>query len=110
MSATVSAGWVAAESQARELLSLGDNWEEGAVATNVRALHISLLLMARLRNLGLPPPTRMVPTWDGHVVIEWQGDGTYTQVEVTATGELEWMHRSRDSRFHHSNSTEWLGR
>ena len=46
-------------------------------------------LACKMRNLGEPVPSNIVPNGDGGVVFEWRGGPTYIKVEIDKDGSGE---------------------
>lgn len=63
---------------------LGDNWDGlGASAPSLKLLACAVGLAYLLHEQGTDPPTRVVPSTTGTVVLEWQfQDGSYGELEV----------------------------
>lgn len=78
----------------RRLRSLRDNWDsEGAEAPRPEVVDSIEVLFGSLRSdRSLPPPSRIVASPSGSVIIEWQIErGTYLEAECSEPYHAEWM-------------------
>jgi hypothetical protein len=85
-------GWHAAEAELNSLLELQDDWDgEDSPAPSVSMVRSTGDLLKQLRKCRWDAPVRLLPTSDGGVLIEWNSNGTYIEIEVTEPGEGEAM-------------------
>ena len=75
-----------------QLAALQTNWDgEGAEGPSRVVMRSVENLLGRLYSLNEPPPSRIVATPDGTVVIEWQDNLVYRECEVVDPGRAEWL-------------------
>jgi hypothetical protein len=76
-----------------KFVSLDADWDgEGAAAPDVDIVNSVAALLAQLKAARLSdPPSRVLPTPDGGVLVEWQGNGYYRELEVFKSFEGEVM-------------------
>lgn len=87
--------WANLTEELRHIRSLGNNWdEEGAQGPEPQVVDsVEDLFMLLRNNLSLPPPSRVVASPNGSVVVEWQiGDGRYMEVECSEPYRAEVMY------------------
>ena len=87
------AAWLRVRDMLHEMLDLPDDWDGmGAEAPrrDVVADAIDVLDTARHRE-DWPPPTRVVATPDGSIIIEWQTILRCLEIEIEHPGQVEWM-------------------
>jgi hypothetical protein len=71
---------------------LEDNWDGlGAPAPKPALVGSAFQLAQYFRQEGKPAPSRVVAGLNGTVLFEWQGEGSYTEVEITAPYHGEGM-------------------
>jgi hypothetical protein len=94
--------WESASQAVRRLLALEVDWDgEGAPAPDQDVVKSVATLLAHLQARRLSePPTRVLPTSDGGILVEWQGHGYYRQLEVftPCVGEVMTVVPGREPR------------
>lgn len=64
--------------------TLMDDWDGlGALAPSTALVDSAIILADQLLRAGIDPPSRVVAGVNGTVILEWQQDGVYTEIEVT---------------------------
>lgn len=83
----------------RDLVFLPTNWDGyGAEAPDPDLVDSACQLLATLRTMSaLPVPSRILPTQDGGVLVEWQTPDRYLEAEIVDVGRVEWMFQSEDA-------------
>ena len=72
--------------------TLQPNWDgEGAEGTSSVLLWSVENLLRRMYKQQEAPPSRIVATPDGTVLIEWQDQHAYRECEVVDPGKVEWF-------------------
>lgn len=85
------------------IAGLKDNWDgEGAEAPTQALWRSARDLLLHMRDQNELPPTRIVPTFDGTVLIEWQGPYGYRECEITSPFLVEWFFQPPEGE-----STSW---
>ena len=84
------------EQRKLEILSykeLEENWDgEGAPAFREELVFSAVLFLSELRDkLGKYPPNRVIPSQDGEIVFEWQGEGYFIEACISQPYRVEWM-------------------
>ena len=80
-----------------QITLLQENWDgEGAEIPNYALLQSVKDLLHRMYSRQEPPPSRIMPTPDGTIVIEWQAQQTYRECEVAEPYHAEWFVRYPD--------------
>jgi hypothetical protein len=93
--------WQRAFEQLRALSLLQDDWDGLGAKAPPAALLASAVKIAELyRASGSPAPSRVVAGTDGAVVIEWQADGSYTDLEIIRPYYAKGMTRVKGRRTH----------
>lgn len=71
-----------------KLAALEDNWDgDGADSPQPKALDAARLILEYT-----PAPDRMLPTWDGGIILEWQPKGAAIfEIEIESDGKAELM-------------------
>jgi len=94
--------WRDAFARLRALFYLDSNWDgEAALAPDPARLQCANDLMSALEEEGWSPPSRILPTFDGNVLLEWQTPNTYEEAEITSPGRVEWMRRDENGIYSH---------
>jgi len=77
------------------LYELEDNWDgEGAEALRGELIDsASDYLMILHKKDESFPPTRIAPSQDGEIIIEWQEGDLYMEVAITEPYHAEWMYQ-----------------
>jgi len=86
--------WMERVVNLRRIRSLRDDWDgEGANAPKPEVVDSVEDLFGLLRrNQSLPPPSRVVASSTGSVIIEWQMEGgVYFEAECSEPYRIEWM-------------------
>jgi hypothetical protein len=86
--------WTERAADLRRIRSLRDDWDgEGAEAPRPEVVDsVEDLLELLRRNQSLPPPSRVVASPNGSVIIEWQMEGgAYREAECSEPYRAEWM-------------------
>jgi hypothetical protein len=84
--------WKRAFEQLRSLSALQDDWDGlGAKAPSPALLATAGQFMEWYRASDYDPPSRVVAGTDGAVIVEWQGDGLYADLEITKPYYAECM-------------------
>ena len=65
-----------------------DDWADGATRTQPEAAANLLSVMANSLSNDSPPPTSIVPTWQGGVQAEWHIDGFDLEIESNPGGNI----------------------
>ncbi|HPR05617.1 MAG TPA: hypothetical protein PLI17_03170 [Denitromonas sp.] len=61
----------------------GDGWDgEDADAPSEALLASVFSLLRQLQNSGSPMPSRIIPTYDGGIVVEWHYPDKYIEMEI----------------------------
>jgi hypothetical protein len=83
--------WEAIRRRLSELFQLRDNWDgAGAIAPSAAIIQsVADLLESHHRTWS--PPSRVVPTADGTIAIEWQDQGLHASLEVTTAYQGDWL-------------------
>jgi hypothetical protein len=91
------AGWDEVIRKLGSMLFLKNDWDGmGAVAPICDIVYSAFELAYTLKRApGYPPPARVLAGPDGAITMEWQESSVYTEVEVSAPDQFEWM-RVRD--------------
>jgi hypothetical protein len=80
--------WDACIAALTELYGLEDDWDgRGAPAPNPLLLGAALRLAQHLQASGYRAPDRVLPGPTGTVILEWQMEGPYREVEVVETSK-----------------------
>jgi hypothetical protein len=75
-----------------KIRTLEDGWDgAGASAPGTELVDSALLLARNFRDRGYDAPSRIVAGVNGTVLFEWQDDGVYEELEVTAPFQAEMM-------------------
>jgi hypothetical protein len=87
------AGWDKAIRIMHTMLSLSDDWDGmGAIAPSRDIVFSALELgSAHRASRDFPAPTRVTATPSGTIGLEWQQPSVYTEVEIVASREFDWM-------------------
>jgi hypothetical protein len=86
--------------------SLEDSWDGAGATAPPSALVESAILLAQfLRGRGYDAPSRVVPGVNGTVLLEWQHDGIYEELEVTEPFRAEAMRAAHGQPAEHWNLT-----
>jgi hypothetical protein len=84
------ARWREVMDRLRSFERLEENWDGFEANPPSAALIESTALLAQeLKARGAPPPSRVVPGKNGSVVLEWQKQGAYAEIEVCQPGYAE---------------------
>jgi hypothetical protein len=84
------------------LSRLGDDWDGlGALAPTAAVLDSATAVVKWHQANGSPEPTRVVAATDGGVIIEWQHDDFYADVEITKPYHARWMLRVKGRATQH---------
>lgn len=68
------------------------DWDgDGAEVPSRALLKSARALLMHLRTQNELPPTRIVPTLDGTILIEWQDQQEYRECEVSSPSLIEWF-------------------
>ena len=72
--------------------SLHDNWDgEGAEAPKSELIDSAITLLGFIQK-KLPPPSRITPTQNGGIVLDWQFENNiYLEAEIADPCLVEWM-------------------
>jgi hypothetical protein len=83
--------WMRVLESLNGLRELSDSWDgQGAAAPTHLLIESAFQLALFLRGSGVPPPTSVVATPAGTVLLTWHG-ATYREVEIVAPYRAEWM-------------------
>jgi hypothetical protein len=75
-----------------QISRLQDDWDDdGAVAPSPQLVASTRELLHDLRGRQFPAPTRVGAGPNGTILLEWQKDLNYFEIEVCAPYRLEWM-------------------
>lgn len=86
--------WLVADNRLSGIRRLDADWDgDGATAPAVELTDSVQHLLARLREEGRPAPTRIVPTADGTIAIEWHEPSAFISLEVSQPYEGDWLSR-----------------
>ena len=84
--------WPRQLSRIAKLKLLKDNWDgEGAIAPSRELLQSLAHLLRIHQENGYPAPSRIVPTVDGIIAIEWQMPPRFASLEIARPYEGEWL-------------------
>lgn len=93
--------WQQSVFRLQEIENLDADWDgEGAEKIDYDIIRSAEALFERLSSTSVPP-SRIVPTQDGAIVIEWHNNGAYTEAEIETPYLVEWMHRSPQGTISH---------
>ena len=94
--------WNAILRKVEELHGLRAGWDgEDAEAPSVELLESSIALLANLREASAPVPSRVVPTLEGGLVIEWHQVDRYMEIEIEEPYRAEVMDSSNGAPIEH---------
>lgn len=94
--------WKKMLNRLNSLRSLSDNWDdEGSEAPNSDIITGAFLLLNELHAMDYHPPSRILPSPQGTIVIEWQIDDCYIEAEIESLHRAEWMKRTREGTISH---------
>ena len=83
--------------------SLRDDWDgDGAEAPIPELMDTAIALLGWFRRSGhFPVPSRIVPSPNGTVVIEWESPDMYLEAEITTPSTVEWMEQKEGQEPQH---------
>jgi hypothetical protein len=82
--------WNLTISSIEQMLWIGDDWDgANGKSPSEAVINSAVRYAARLRDQGQPPPVRTVPTGAGSVIMEWQSENAYCQIEISRPGIAE---------------------
>lgn len=95
-------GWKKMLNRLNSLRCLSGNWDdEGSEAPNNDIITGAFLLLNKLNAMDYHPPSRIIPSPQGTIVIEWQIDDCYIEAEIESLHRAEWMKRTREGTISH---------
>lgn len=94
--------WQQSKQRLIDIQKLDEGWDgEGAEKIDPEIIKTAKILFQQLSENSSDVPSRIIPTNDGAVVIEWRLDGFYTQAEIETPYLIEWMERSPEGIIRH---------
>ena len=94
--------WTKAHDDLFAIQALPDNWDyEGAKAPDGRLVESTFHLLLRLRSQRQAPPSRIAPSTDGTILVEWQARNHYFEFEVVSPYRAEAMFQEGDRPAQH---------
>jgi hypothetical protein len=63
--------------------------DDDLVAPSLTTISRASTIAASLRAQGAPPPTRIVPTGDGGIAFQYEGDPKFVSIEIEPEGPIE---------------------
>jgi hypothetical protein len=86
--------WCQCLDQLESLRLLADNWDgDGAIPIPQEIADTAECYVLELRRSGHAPPTAIVASPAGNVVIEWDSVTRYVEAEIEAPGVIELMEK-----------------
>ncbi len=102
----IQKNWMNAESKLLEIEELDENWDgDDAIAPSqdiVKSVYQFLSLLKEDKTLYNNPPARILPTIEGGILIEWQINSSYYEVEVEEPYKAEYMSVSENDDVYHA--------
>jgi len=97
--------WDRARRDLERFLLLEADWDGyGASASDPQLLETASRVLLITQERGIPPPSRLLPTQSGGVLIEWQLPGLYFDAEIVEGHTVEWMFQAEG---HATEHYEW---
>lgn len=79
-----------------------DDWDgEGAERPSRGAIIAASVFLEKQYSLNTAPPSRIVPTPLGAILVEWQDGDIYVEAEINDQWIIEWMRRDATGRYTH---------
>ena len=101
---TLERRWAAALETVHAMYSLEADWDgNGCAAPDPLLVMSATYFLSQLKNTMHPPPSRVVPSPTGGVLIEWHQDQVYTEAEIAVPFRCEWMQIRSDQK-----ATHWI--
>ena len=77
--------WKQLERILKEIAALRKGWDDaGAEPIDMVLLTSVYDLLVQIRTEDQPAPTRVIPSPDGSILVEWSGEGYYQEIEIQA--------------------------
>lgn len=84
--------WRRIQQDITRVRSLRENWDGmGTTAPELETVENAAVFAVSLQTNRMLPPTRVVPSPDGSILLQWETDGGYLEAEVSDPGHIEWM-------------------
>lgn len=95
--------WRQRELDVLSFKELQDDWDgEGAPVFSDELVHSVVLYLSVLQEkLKGWPPTRVIASQDGEIVIEWQSNGLYIEVSISEPYHANWIVDRNDEITHY---------
>jgi len=102
--------WKSCFKQISYIRSLNDDWDEaGAAKIRESIVDSAEFVLHRYRAAGAMPPTGVLPSPSGSVVIEWHEPGSYVGAEIEDPSEIQWMIRRKGYKtLHRTDTLRWV--